>query len=64
MFSDGRFTRKPSSQRPAFMVKQSSPQLSVLYSMSTLRVDSMSMPSPRGMPTECTVMPRMMTLSQ
>jgi hypothetical protein len=36
------------------MVKQSSPQLRVQYSMRTLREDSTSMPSPRGMPTELT----------
>jgi hypothetical protein len=30
-FSVGRFTRSPSSPRPALMVKQSSPQVSVQY---------------------------------
>ena len=63
-FSVGLFTRKPSSQRPAFSVKQSSPQFNVQYSISTLRHDDMSMPSPLGTFVEFTVMPRIITLSQ
>ncbi|MNY69246.1 hypothetical protein D3C86_2071500 [compost metagenome] len=58
------FTRMPSSPRPALIVKQSSPLARVQYSMSTFLDDSISIPSPRGMPTERTVMPRIITLSQ
>lgn len=64
IFGGAVYPHKPSSQRPAFSVKQSSPQLSVQYSTSTWRDDSMSMPSPLGIPTEETVMPRMTTVSQ
>ena len=63
-FSVGLPTLKPSSALPLFSVKQSSPQLRVEYSISTFLHDEMSMPSPLGTPTEFTVTPRIMTLSQ
>ncbi len=63
-FSVGLPTRMPSSALPLFSVKQSSPQFSVEYSISTFLHDDMSMPSPLGTPTEFTVTPRIITFSQ
>ena len=63
-FSVGRALSSPSIPRPAFSVKQSSPQSRVVYSMSALRDESMSMPSVRAMPWLSTVTPRMMMFSQ